>query len=282
MLLSSQNIFLGSGGLYLKSNCGHFSLLCSTLMNCNASWSRFSIYTCSVRLVCWSSDRKIGYVCSIPFPLLSPVCSVKSFLYSAVNIPHSSVAVCRVLSQSNGTFDSRDPGRGGRSNQWNLPVKWLAGTKLYNLPGLEMAHGWEPPPRTNLFTKPFYLHSLPCCLLHILWKREISLCQNGVRVSISGVPPRYSGLSHSVGHAVSNKELEPSNDALRPVGNLLPVIWVSCLRLFEMNIVNPVKSLSAFEPWLKHGSLWIFHVAQSVKMCCNENRNHRYTNLYIK
>lgn len=155
MLLSTQNIFIGSGGLYLKSNCSHFPLLCSTLINCNASWSRFSIYTCSLRLVCWSSDRKIGYVCSVPFPLLSPFCSVKSFIYSTVNIPHASIAVCRVLSQSNGTFDSRDSGRGGRSNQWNLLVKWLAGTKLDNLPGLEMAHGWEPQPHTNLFTKPF-------------------------------------------------------------------------------------------------------------------------------
>lgn len=44
-----------------------------------------------------------------------------------------------------------------------------------------------------------------------------------------------------------------------------------------MNVVNSVKSLNAFGPWLEYNSLSIFQVTISVNGDCNKNTNDKYT-----
>lgn len=97
----------------------------------------------------------------------------------------------------------------GISNQWNPLVKWLVGTKPCNLLGLHGTQMRITTPHKSLHKAGFFQCSPPCCLLHILWieDMEMSMCPNCIHVSIWGVPPHHSGFSHSVGHAVSNKEL---------------------------------------------------------------------------
>lgn len=171
----------------------------------------------------------------------------------------SYLAVCKLLFQSNTPLlDFTVSDERGRSNQWNLLLKWLVGTKPCNLPGLGATQTRATAAHRSLHKAVLTLCCSPCCLLHILWTQKISSSQTSVHVSISSVPPHHSRLSHSVGHAVSNKELKPGSDAICSVSSLLPVDWVSRWRLSEMNNVNPVESFNAFKPRLQHDSLWIF------------------------
>lgn len=106
-----------------------------------------------------------------------------------------------------------------------------------------MAHGWEPKSPQSCFI----LRGVPSCLLRILWIEKISSCQNSVHVSISGVPPITAGF-HTVLDTLSATRSSNQAATLSSASSRLPVDWVSCWKLSEMNIINPVESLNAFKP----------------------------------